>query len=121
MKRKLSIICLILAVGGICFFVGHKIGYQSYVTNKKVTFIIDLSALEDLRAGNITNAISTLELHCYSSANVALSAYSTDQDRVVKASALKLIEYRKAYAGPKSGWSPTEQELEKQLTEFANQ
>ena len=119
--KKVFIICLILVIGGTCFFVGHKIGYQSYVTNRKVTFILDLSALEDLRAANITNAISTLELHCYSSASVALTAYSTDHDRVVKASAVKLIEYRKAYAGPKSDWSPTEQKLESQLNEFTNQ
>jgi hypothetical protein len=121
MKKNFLIICLTLVVGAAFFSVGYKVGYKSYITNKKVTFIVDLSVLEDLRAGNITNAISTLELHCYSSASVALSAYETDRDRVVKMSALKLIEYRKVYAQPKLGWSPTEQKLEGQLNEFSKQ
>ena len=120
MKNRFVAVCLILCVGIVCFYSGRCIAIRSYVTNRKVTFVTDLSVLEDLRIGNITNAINTLELYCYSSASSSLESYLRDHDRVVKETAIKLVEYRKKYAGSKSEWSPTEQKLEEQLYEIIN-
>ena len=119
MKTILFLICLSLGIAGGGWW-GHNVGYRNYVIYREATFIVDLSILKDMRSGDITNAISKLEIPCYASASVAISEHPKEHEGAINASVIELIKYRKEYAGLQSAWSPTEQKLEKQLNEITN-
>lgn len=99
-----------IAIVALCWFSFSFGRFAGQIENKvsdKGTFVLTLATLEDLRKGNINQAIEKVESICYASAIQSLA----DPD-VVSLYAPQLKAYRDTYATNKESLTPTERKLD---------
>jgi hypothetical protein len=79
------------------------------------TLVTDLSALQNIRTGNVTEAVSSIEKHCYSDTVILLESPKWKKSVAVQTFMPELVAYRTHFSGSATNWSPTEVRLEQLL------
>ena len=116
-KRWAGILTLSGALMAFAGFVGYRCGVsqggQSYLTTKRATLGVTLSAMEKFRENNLSGGLKLVENHCYSTALSLMTIRgSGGDDFVVNTLLPDLIGYRRSWATNQTEWTKTERDLE---------
>src|SRR5262249_35826674 len=103
---------ILFAVLFLVFSIGYFLGQKRVEITRRATFVTLLSAIQSLRAGETTNALSRLENHCYSTTVSLLSAPCSEKDFAVRTLVPELVTYRRQFATNVTNWSVVEERLE---------
>lgn len=120
MKRPALVVTTIAAlfmVGAISSFVAYRAGQRHSLGLQKGTLVGTLSALEDIRRGDIQGATKRIESLCFMSAVVLMADEHYQSDFSVRTFTPTLVSYRQSYRTNQADWTPTEQRLENLLTQ----
>jgi hypothetical protein len=121
MKQIIRWILVSVVACAICSLVTYRIAYRrAYLSgqvemihqNSKVTSLVTLGALQNLRAGDIQGGTRSLETFCFSSAE---NFYHDPTYSDGKELAQALLRYRAAYRTNSAEWSEMERMLEVQM------
>jgi hypothetical protein len=120
-KRFIAGILVVFIVSIFSYQIGHKTGYKAGFQRAtgliRGNFVMEISALEDIRNDNLPEVIKSLETYCYSDAVILLESPKWRNDTAAKLFMPHLIKYRKKFAAPQSQWTYTEKLLEQLLTQ----
>lgn len=119
MRNCLIVIVAIFLVSVICLFGGYWYGREKALGLQSGTLVAEVSALQELRKGDVSNAVNSIEIHCYSVAVCLLESRKWRKNAAVNAFIEELSEYRRQFARNKSEWTVTENILEKYLGQRA--
>jgi hypothetical protein len=117
MKRIRTLVIGFLACA-VCVIVSYHFGYERALRIQNSTFIVSLSALQDLHASNINEATRKMEDLCFGSAELLYSDPTFRKERVSIIFAPELKLYRATWRTNSSDWSPVEKDLEKDLDDW---
>ena len=121
--KTTGIIALIVVtfIFSFCIFhVGQRSGVNKVMILQVGGLSIQIGALENLRQGNITNAIDDIEASCFAVAVCLMENEKWRDDFIGKMLFRKLHDYRRKYAGNSNEWTYTETILEKAFAEMEN-
>ncbi len=118
---KKSLIIVTLAASAMASLFGsYRFGSWRSTERSRIlyggTFVSDFTVLQDLRNNRNTEAIDSLESHCYCWAKILLDHPAAQNSVAIKTFMPELVKYRDQYASDPAKWSPTEQGLEELLT-----
>jgi hypothetical protein len=116
-QTALFIAILALACWG-CWRVAYRAGFAAAKHMQLGTFIVSLSALEDLRAGDAQGATRKMQAVCFSSADMIYSDPAYHDQSEVKLFGPELIEYQTTCLTNHSEWTSMAQKLEKDLARW---
>ncbi len=115
MSKRFLFGCMIIAIivfSVVAYQVGFSSGYGQASGSLRVTFVTELTALQEIRAKKYNLAISRLESHCYSTAVTLLQSPIWHDCFTVKIFMPVLRSYRFSNAHDSISWTPTEKTLE---------
>jgi hypothetical protein len=122
MKRVLIIsaaLALICGVSYASYHFGFRRGYYRALILQNGTFVGSLSALDQLRAGNINSGTEQIEAICFSSANVVYGDFVFRKGWGGKFDGKTMLDdlrhYRQTYRTNSADWTPLERTLERNL------
>ena len=111
--KHLAWFSTVLVLG--CFasgYVGFASGRQQVATARAASAIVTLDALKKLKAGDLAQATSELEGHCFMDSEEVLSGSGWRSDAFRKIAVPSLVAYRDIYRTNQADWSPIEQRLQ---------
>jgi len=94
--------------------------YRAGVLNtKKNTFVISLTALDQIRSGDVPNGTTAFEIVCFNAAETLYTDPIYRHDKVVKMFAPDLIKYRDTYCTNRAKLGPVlGQRLDEALADY---
>ena|SRR3974390_2641587 len=117
MRRFAAIIVAVVLSGSVAGFIGYAVGRQQATTVHAATAISSFDTIKKLRAGQLAEAIARQEAKCFASSTAVLSESGWRSEAFRKTMVSGLTEYRRAYRTNQAEWSPTEQRLERLLSQ----
>jgi hypothetical protein len=114
MKRIRSLVILLTACA-VCVVVSYHYGYDRALRIQNGTFIVSLSALQDMRAGETVKATRKVEDICFGAADLLYGNPAFRKESVSVMFAPELKQYRAAYRTNSEDWSTVEVDLDKEL------
>jgi hypothetical protein len=125
MKRIIIIgIVSLIVCGAACasYLLGYQRGYHRALILQTGTFVDTLNALDEIRAGDVVGGTKTIEVLCFSSANIIYGDFVFRHDFpghfVGKSMIDDLQHYRQTYRTNSAEWTPMERSLEKNLSNW---
>jgi hypothetical protein len=118
MKRTVLFIAILALACWSCWHVAYRAGFAAAKHMQLGTFIVSLSALEKLQAGDVREATRKMQAVCFSSADMIYSDPAYRDQSEVKLFGPELIEYQTTYCANHSEWTPMAQKLEKDLARW---
>jgi len=118
MKRSTLIVVAVaalLVVGALSAFIAYRAGQRHSLGLQKGTLVGTLSALEDIRRGDVQAGTQRIESLCFMSAVVLMADDHYQSDFAVRTFTPTLISYRQRYRTNQADWTPMEQRLERLL------
>jgi hypothetical protein len=116
MKLKWMIITTLVAIcSALAFHLGKQMGVERTKGLCRGTLVTELSALQNIRTGNVATAVSSIEQHCYGDTIILLESPKWRKNVTVQTFMPELVTYRTQFSGNATNWSPTEVRLEQLL------
>jgi len=119
MKRTLIaglvFIGAIVATAFASYSLGHRRGYElGLVLEQKGAFVGSFDALQKIRAGDIAGGTQRIQSTCFAAAATVYAGHP-ECGFVAKTFLTDFRHYRQTYCTNSAEWTPTEQNLEREL------
>lgn len=114
MKRLPIILAaaVLLAAGTIASVIAYRAGQRRSLGLQQGTLVATLSALEDIRRGDIQGGTRRIESHCFATAVVLMADDHYRSSFVLRTFTPSLVSYRQTYRTDQADWTPMERQLE---------